>query len=251
MRLYQGDAQSGSFKILVLKSLHVLELLSHLIFFFFFSCWLMYFYLFLFTYAVISTFLSPSVWKCKKVSEQFCLTFVQVQMPAVVVDSTRLCMNSAPLFFQVPWPVDVVVSSKCQNLYNQVFRFLLQIKRAKYGLDRLRFSGAWASYVCGREVVWQVVRAQTLDQGVPGLNPGSSSNIVSTVWSVQELPLWDFCPLPLVSRVPLLSFLTSPFIQPHFSRILFQCEVLCLQMSTCPLWHTGLCLHLVWPSRGL
>ncbi|XP_076456838.1 gamma-tubulin complex component 5-like [Babylonia areolata] len=48
------------------------------------------------------------------------------------------CMR---LHFAVPWPVDVVINSKCQNLYNQVFRFLLQIKRAKYGLDQLRFSG--------------------------------------------------------------------------------------------------------------
>ena len=106
---------------------------------------------------------------------------LQVPWPVGVVVSTRLCINSAPLFIQVPWPVDVVVSSKCQNLYNQVFRFLLQIKRAKYGLDRLRFSGAWASYVCGRKVAWQVVWAQTLNQGVPGLNPGSSSNSVSTI----------------------------------------------------------------------
>ena len=211
----------------------------------------MYFYLFLFTYAVISTVMSPSVWKCRKVSEQFCFTCVQVQLRAVVVHSTRLCINSAPLFLQVPWPVDVVVSSKCQNLYNQVFRFLLQIKRAKYGLDRLRFSGAWASYACGRKVAWQGVWAQTLDQGVPGLNPGSSSNSVSTILSVQEMPLWDLWPLLLVSRMPLLSFLTSPFTLPHFSDILFQCEVLCLQMSTCPLRHDGLCLLLVWPSRGL
>ncbi|KAL8591498.1 hypothetical protein ACOMHN_000513 [Nucella lapillus] len=45
------------------------------------------------------------------------------------------------LHFAVPWPVDLVINIKCQNLYNQVFRFLLQIKRAKYGLDQLRFSG--------------------------------------------------------------------------------------------------------------
>jgi hypothetical protein len=28
---------------------------------------------------------------------------------------------------QVPWPVDVVISSKCQNLYNQVFCFVSQV----------------------------------------------------------------------------------------------------------------------------
>lgn len=35
----------------------------------------------------------------------------------------------------------MVITSKCQDLYNQVFQFLLQIKRAKYGLDQLRFTG--------------------------------------------------------------------------------------------------------------
>ncbi|XP_021343427.1 gamma-tubulin complex component 5-like isoform X1 [Mizuhopecten yessoensis] len=46
------------------------------------------------------------------------------------------CMK---LQYKVPWPVDVVINTKCQNIYNQVFSFLLQIKRAKYCLDELRF----------------------------------------------------------------------------------------------------------------
>ncbi|XP_061182795.1 gamma-tubulin complex component 5-like [Saccostrea echinata] len=43
------------------------------------------------------------------------------------------------LHYKVPWPVDVVISSKCQAIYNQIFTFLLQVKRAKYCLDELRF----------------------------------------------------------------------------------------------------------------
>ncbi|XP_060067402.1 gamma-tubulin complex component 5-like [Ylistrum balloti] len=46
------------------------------------------------------------------------------------------CMT---LQYKVPWPVDVVINTKCQKIYNQVFSFLLQIKRAKYCLDELRF----------------------------------------------------------------------------------------------------------------
>lgn len=42
---------------------------------------------------------------------------------------------------KVPWPVDIVISSECQKIYNQVFLLLLQIKWAKYSLDTLRFSG--------------------------------------------------------------------------------------------------------------
>uniref|UniRef100_A0A8C1LVH5 Gamma-tubulin complex component n=1 Tax=Cyprinus carpio TaxID=7962 RepID=A0A8C1LVH5_CYPCA len=40
---------------------------------------------------------------------------------------------------KVPWPVDIVISSECQKIYNQVFLLLLQIKWAKYSLDTLRY----------------------------------------------------------------------------------------------------------------
>uniref|UniRef100_A0A667YN26 Gamma-tubulin complex component n=1 Tax=Myripristis murdjan TaxID=586833 RepID=A0A667YN26_9TELE len=45
------------------------------------------------------------------------------------------------LSYKVPWPVDIVISSECQKIYNQVFLLLLQIKWAKYSLDTLRFNG--------------------------------------------------------------------------------------------------------------
>ncbi|CAH1773165.1 unnamed protein product [Owenia fusiformis] len=48
-------------------------------------------------------------------------------------------LDSLALLYKVPWPVNVVISSKCQDYYNQIFTFLLQIKRAKYSLDELRF----------------------------------------------------------------------------------------------------------------
>ncbi|XP_034736673.1 gamma-tubulin complex component 5 isoform X2 [Etheostoma cragini] len=44
------------------------------------------------------------------------------------------------LGYKVPWPVDIVISSECQKIYNQVFLLLLQIKWAKYSLDTLPFS---------------------------------------------------------------------------------------------------------------
>lgn len=37
--------------------------------------------------------------------------------------------------------MDIVISTECQKIYNQVFLLLLQIKWAKYSLDTLRFSG--------------------------------------------------------------------------------------------------------------
>ena len=53
---------------------------------------------------------------------------------------------------KVPWPVDIVISSECQKIYNQVFLLLLQIKWAKYSLDTLRFSGM--SFHCSLETAW-------------------------------------------------------------------------------------------------
>ncbi|KAL3889915.1 hypothetical protein ACJMK2_002233 [Sinanodonta woodiana] len=43
------------------------------------------------------------------------------------------------LHYKVPWPVDVVINSHCLELYNQIFSFLLQVKRVKYCLEELRF----------------------------------------------------------------------------------------------------------------
>lgn len=53
---------------------------------------------------------------------------------------------------KVPWPVDIVISSECQKIYNQVFLLLLQIKWAKYSLDTLRFSGM--SFHRSLETTW-------------------------------------------------------------------------------------------------
>ena len=42
---------------------------------------------------------------------------------------------------QAPWPVNIVIDSSCQKLYNLVFLFLLKLKQAKWSLDEFRFSG--------------------------------------------------------------------------------------------------------------
>ncbi|MBN3299642.1 GCP5 protein, partial [Amia calva] len=90
------------------------------------------------------------------------LSFLNVQLQEAVgqrypEDSTRLSifletidparrkqpvnnLDGLTLSYKVPWPVDIVISSECQKIYNQVFLLLLQIKWAKYSLDTLRFS---------------------------------------------------------------------------------------------------------------
>uniref|UniRef100_A0AAY4EBS2 Gamma-tubulin complex component n=1 Tax=Denticeps clupeoides TaxID=299321 RepID=A0AAY4EBS2_9TELE len=54
-------------------------------------------------------------------------------------------LDGLTLSYKVPWPVDIVISSECQKIYNQVFLLLLQIKWAKYSLDTLRFSELFIS----------------------------------------------------------------------------------------------------------
>ncbi|KAM3619549.1 uncharacterized protein V6R79_010031 [Siganus canaliculatus] len=76
------------------------------------------------------------------------------------------------LSYKVPWPVDIVISSECQKIYNQVFLLLLQIKWAKYSLDTLRFSdltdvtkkleGAAAEEVKAKELVNQQIHRMCL-----------------------------------------------------------------------------------------
>ncbi|XP_025091554.1 gamma-tubulin complex component 5-like [Pomacea canaliculata] len=61
-------------------------------------------------------------------------------LPKAGEKSAVCATDCIKLHYDVAWPLDMVITSKCQDLYNQVFQFLLQIKRAKYGLDQLRFT---------------------------------------------------------------------------------------------------------------
>ncbi|XP_067951525.1 gamma-tubulin complex component 5-like [Watersipora subatra] len=49
-------------------------------------------------------------------------------------------LEDLTLQYKVDWPIDVIYSSSCEDSYNRIFRFLLQIKLAKYSLDHLKFS---------------------------------------------------------------------------------------------------------------
>uniref|UniRef100_A0A672L690 Gamma-tubulin complex component n=1 Tax=Sinocyclocheilus grahami TaxID=75366 RepID=A0A672L690_SINGR len=87
-------------------------------------------------------------------------------------------LDGLTLSYKVPWPVDIVISSECQKIYNQVFLLLLQIKWAKYSLDTLRFNSQDVSpedmhlatfhsqilHSTGLEFQHQVQEAKDLDQ---------------------------------------------------------------------------------------
>ncbi|KFM76556.1 Gamma-tubulin complex component 5, partial [Stegodyphus mimosarum] len=46
-------------------------------------------------------------------------------------------LNTLQLSYEVEWPVTIMLGSHLQNQYNEIFSFLLQIKCAKYLLDKL------------------------------------------------------------------------------------------------------------------
>lgn len=46
------------------------------------------------------------------------------------------------LTYQISWPVNAILNAKCMKFYNEIFRFLLMTKQAKYSVDALRFTGA-------------------------------------------------------------------------------------------------------------
>ncbi|KAL9962926.1 hypothetical protein ACROYT_G032081 [Oculina patagonica] len=49
-------------------------------------------------------------------------------------------LHGLALNYRAPWPVNIIIDSSCQKLYNLVFLFLLKLKQAKWSLDELRFS---------------------------------------------------------------------------------------------------------------
>uniref|UniRef100_A0A672QNI5 Gamma-tubulin complex component n=1 Tax=Sinocyclocheilus grahami TaxID=75366 RepID=A0A672QNI5_SINGR len=71
-------------------------------------------------------------------------------------------LDGLTLSYKVPWPVDIVISSECQKIYNQVFLLLLQIKWAKYSLDTLRFSGSQSEESTAKEPINQQIHRMFL-----------------------------------------------------------------------------------------
>ncbi|XP_071955106.1 gamma-tubulin complex component 5-like [Antedon mediterranea] len=47
-------------------------------------------------------------------------------------------LDGLSFHYKVPWPVNIIINPECLKIYNQIHTFLVQVKRAKYGLDQLR-----------------------------------------------------------------------------------------------------------------
>ncbi|CAN8277832.1 unnamed protein product [Cochlearia groenlandica] len=48
------------------------------------------------------------------------------------------CLESLKFTYKVPWPLELIANSEAIKKYNEVMRFLLKVKRAKYVLDKAR-----------------------------------------------------------------------------------------------------------------
>ncbi|XP_063809343.1 gamma-tubulin complex component 5 [Pseudophryne corroboree] len=101
-------------------------------------------------------------------------------------------LDGIVLSYKVPWPVDIVISSECQKIYNQIFLLLLLIKWAKYSLDVLQFN----------ELV------NTAEKESPKEDFGSEQQLLSHVISPAE-PEAQLIHRMFLLRVKLMHFVNS------------------------------------------
>ncbi|XP_022091111.1 gamma-tubulin complex component 5-like isoform X2 [Acanthaster planci] len=73
-------------------------------------------------------------------ADRLTVSFEPVNVPSTVSIQPIHALDGLTLHYKVPWPLDIIINAKTITAYNQVFRFLLQVKRAKYCLEQLRFS---------------------------------------------------------------------------------------------------------------
>ncbi|XP_075056188.1 gamma-tubulin complex component 5 isoform X3 [Mixophyes fleayi] len=101
-------------------------------------------------------------------------------------------LDGIVLSYKVPWPVDIVISSECQKIYNQIFLLLLLIKWAKYSLDVLQFN----------ELV------NTTEKESPKKDFGSEQQLISHLISPAE-PKKQLIHRMFLLRVKLMHFVNS------------------------------------------
>ncbi|KAH9513694.1 Gamma-tubulin complex component 5 [Bulinus truncatus] len=126
-------------------------------------------------------------WRNSEILDMFLHDAVEYRYPddvlrlsVVVVNSPSMDMspisltNCINLKYNVPWPVNVIISENCQELYNHIFHFLMQMKRVKYSLEHLRF--------------------EDLSQQVPinGFNPDEELEKVSREVKVKKCHMFRF-----------------------------------------------------------
>ena len=58
-----------------------------------------------------------------------------------ILNSFLLDILWTSIYFQIPWPVSLIINQDSLKKYNSVFRFLLNIKRALISLQRSSFKG--------------------------------------------------------------------------------------------------------------
>ncbi|XP_071495124.1 gamma-tubulin complex component 5-like [Diadema antillarum] len=107
-------------------------------------------------------------------------------------------LESLTLHYKVPWPIDIIINRHSFEVYNQVFRFLLQVKRAQYCLQQVRFQDLAMS-----------MRDNSLDHS--GMNFGDGRTTSALHRGLQgDDELRE--KLPLIHRLHLLRFRLMHFV---------------------------------------
>ncbi|XP_074608331.1 gamma-tubulin complex component 5-like isoform X2 [Acropora palmata] len=119
-------------------------------------------------------------------------------------------LQGLELHYKAPWPVNIIIDSSCQKLYNLVFLFLLRLKQAKWSLDELRFSDLQE----GNHL------HEKSDSGDEGVSENQAKNFCDSVTTGQDSPAnKDLIHKTFLLRFKLLQFVNS--IHTHFmTRIL-------------------------------
>ncbi|XP_033640226.1 gamma-tubulin complex component 5-like [Asterias rubens] len=73
-------------------------------------------------------------------ADRLTVSFEPASAPSTVAIQPIHALDGLTLYYKVPWPLDIIIDEDAILVYNQVFRFLLQVKRAKYSLDQLSFT---------------------------------------------------------------------------------------------------------------
>jgi len=92
--------------------------------------------------------------------------------------STKL--DGLELRYEVPWPITIIVNDDIQARYNEIFKFLLKVKRAIWTLEQLRFHELTSGSIYNKET-----GEESCDEDEPIRI--SKKNLVSLTSSQQQL----------------------------------------------------------------
>ncbi|XP_054723780.1 gamma-tubulin complex component 5-like [Uloborus diversus] len=106
-----------------------------------------------FLYSALQNAISESKECCENLG-----IYLDSQNSEVKIKKPLSFLNSLQLFYEVEWPISIILGTQVQTQYSEIFSFLLQIKCAKYLLDKLYSIRLDASGTAVNEIVKAISR---------------------------------------------------------------------------------------------